>query len=100
MPIPHLSQSQSRLYNHKSTHTFLIAACQWLVKGCPTPKNVFFHYGKVKMYELSKMPYFYYLVNLVNSEAELFNPLECLMTYMWITRYWVSFLNNVTCCSC
>jgi len=42
-----------------------------MVDGSPT-KNVFSHYGQVKMYELSKMPYFYYLVN---PEAELFNPL-------------------------
>ena len=47
------------------------SACQWLVHGCPTPKNVFSQYGKVKIYELSKMSYFY----VVNPEAELFNPL-------------------------
>jgi hypothetical protein len=65
-----------------------------LVDGCPTLKNVLSHYWKVKIYELSKMPYFYYLVN---PEAELFNPLKSLMTYMWIKGCWVPFPNKVTC---
>jgi hypothetical protein len=72
IPVPHPSQSQYKLYNHKATHSFPIPACQWLVGGCPVNKNVFSHFGKVKIYELAKTPYFYYLLN---SKAELFNPL-------------------------
>jgi hypothetical protein len=82
------------LRNHKPTHSFPIPACQWLVDGCPTLKNILSHYWKVKIYELSKLPYFYYLVN---PEAELFNPLKSLMICMWIKGCWVPFPTNVTC---
>jgi hypothetical protein len=44
--VPHATQAQSRLHNHQSTHLPL----PFLPITGPTPKDAFFHRGKVKMF--------------------------------------------------
>jgi hypothetical protein len=37
---------------YTSSSSFLIPFCQWLADGCPTPVDIFSHYGKVKIFVL------------------------------------------------
>jgi len=57
--IPHPSHSQSKLYNHKSTHlSSLLLGCWWL-SSC----RWLCHCGEVKMFALSDVSCFYGLRN-------------------------------------